>query len=100
MAKYEYNRYKIIIDPESKKTQGFLCGDVVRRQYLDTPKLIYSLMIVLEVGVDLINDKESHYFIGALLEGDEPKKGDLGVFWQALQGDSSCFGRWCVIRNL
>ena len=77
MAKYEYNRYKIIIDPESKKTQGLRIGDVVRRQYFDTPNLIYSLMVVLETGVDIIGDKESHYFVGALLEGDVPKSGEL-----------------------
>ena len=77
MAKYEYSKYKIIIDPESKKVQGLRVGDVVRRQYFDNPNLIYSLMVVLEVGTDSINGKDSHYFIGALLEGDEPKTGEL-----------------------
>lgn len=77
MSIYSYNKYKIIIDPESKKTQGLHIGDVVRRQYFDRPNLIYSLMVVLDIGVDLINGKESYYFIGALLEGDEPENGQL-----------------------
>lgn len=77
MAKYEYNKYKIIIDPESKKIQGLRVGDVVRRQYKDSQHLVYSLMVVLEIGPDLINGKESHYFVGALLEGDAPKNGEL-----------------------
>ena len=77
MAKYKYNRYKIIIDPESFSIQGLRVGDVVRRQYKDSQHLIYSLMVVLEIGTDLINGKESHYFVGALLEGDAPKSGEL-----------------------
>ena len=58
MAKYEYSKYKIIIDPESKKVQGLRVGDVVRRQYFDKPNLIYSLMLVLEVGTYNINGKD------------------------------------------
>ena len=77
MALNRYSRYKIIIDPESKKTQGLRIGDVVRREYFDTPNLIYSLMVVLDEGVDIIGDKESHYFIGALLEGNKPVNGEL-----------------------
>ena len=77
MAINRYSRYKIAIDPESKKIQGLRVGDVVRRQYFDTPNLIYSLMVVTETGTDIISGKESHYFIGALLEGDEPKSGEL-----------------------
>lgn len=77
MSKYNYPRFKIIIDPDSKKTQGLRTGDVVRRQYFDNPNLIYSLMIVLDTGTDIIRDKESHYFIGGLIEGDEPKQGEL-----------------------
>ncbi len=77
MAKYEYSKYKIIIDPESKKTQGLRVGDVVRRQYFDNPNLIYSLMVVLDAGIDTIGGQESHYFIGALLEGDAPQNGEL-----------------------
>lgn len=77
MSKYNYPQFKIIIDPDSKKTQGLRTGDIVRRQYFDNPNLIYSLMIVLNTGIDIINDKESHYFIGGLVEGDEPKKGEL-----------------------
>ena len=77
MAVNRYSRYKIAIDPESKKVQGLRVGDVVRRHYFDTPNLIYSLMVVTETGTDIIAGKESHYFIGALLEGDEPKSGEL-----------------------
>ena len=77
MSVYHYSKYKILIDPESKKTQGLQVGDVVRRQYFDTPNLIYSLMVVLETGSEIIREKESHYFIGALIEGDEPKNGEL-----------------------
>ena len=77
MAKYKYSRYKIIIDPESKKIQGLCVGDVVRRQYKDSQHLIYSLMVVLEIGIDIINGKESRYFAGALLEGDAPANGEL-----------------------
>lgn len=77
MAIYNYPKYKILIDPESKKTQGLKVGDIARRQYFDYPNLIYSLMIVLETGVDIIGEKESHYFIGALIEGDEPKTGEI-----------------------
>lgn len=77
MALFIYSKYKIQIDPESKKIQGLRVGDVVRRQYFDTPNLIYSLMVVTETGTDIIAGKESHYFIGALLEGDEPKNGEL-----------------------
>lgn len=77
MATNKYSKYKIAIDPDSKKVQGLRVGDVVRRQYFDTPNLIYSLMVVIETGVDIIAGKESHYFIGALLEGDEPRSGEL-----------------------
>lgn len=77
MALFKYSQYKIIIDPESKKTQGLRVGDVVRRQYRDGNNLIYSLMIVLENGTDVINGEESHYFTGALVEGDAPQNGEL-----------------------
>lgn len=77
MAIFHYNKYKILIDPDSKKSQGLQVGDVVRRQYTDQPNLIYSLMVVLDTGIDLIGGKESHYFVGALLEGEEPRNGQL-----------------------
>ena len=77
MSKYNYATYKIIIAPDSHKTQGLQVGDVVRRQYRDANQLIYSLMIVLETGTDIISSKESHYFIGALVEGDVPQNGEL-----------------------
>lgn len=77
MATFRYDRYKIRISPDSKKTQGLKVGDIVRRQYFDNPNLIYSLMIVLETGIEIIGEKESAYFIGALIEGDEPVNGEL-----------------------
>ena len=77
MSVYKYSKYKILIDPESKKTQGLQVGDVVRRHYFDNPNQIYSLMIVLETGSEIVREKESHYFIGALIEGDEPRQGEL-----------------------
>ena len=57
MSLYKYTRYKVLLDPESHKTQGLQEGDVVRRQYLDGKNLIYSLMIVLQTGIDIILDK-------------------------------------------
>jgi hypothetical protein len=77
MALNPYSKYKIRIKPDSKKTQGLRTGDVVRRQYFDASKPVYSLMIVLETGIDVIGENESAYFIGALIEGDEPKNGEL-----------------------
>lgn len=82
MSRFNYDKYKILIDPESKKVQGLQTGDVVRRQYFDGQNLIYSLMIVLQTGVDTLIEKDgkelrSPYFIGALIEGDEPQSGEL-----------------------
>ena len=77
MAVYNYSKYKIRIDSDSQKTQGLQVGDVVRRQYAERNQSIYSLMVVLETGIDAIDGKESPYFIGALLDGDEPKSGEL-----------------------
>ncbi len=77
MAVYNYSKYKIRIDSDSQKTQGLQVGDVVRRQYVERYQSIYSLMVVVETGVDVIDGKESPYFIGALLDGDEPKSGEL-----------------------
>lgn len=77
MSVYRYSKYKIRIDADSKKTQGLHVGDVVRRQYAERNSSIYSLMAVLETGVDIIGEKESPYFIGALLDGDEPQSGEL-----------------------
>lgn len=82
MSVVNYSKYKVVIDPKSKKTQGLSVGDVVRRQYFDYPNLIYSLMLVLETGVDVYTNSEgkeerSSYFIGGLLDGDEPSNGQL-----------------------
>lgn len=77
MSLINYSKYKISIDPGSKKIQGLQPGDIVRRQYFDGKNLIYTLMAVLETGTDDViddnkNKAESPYFIGALLDGDIP----------------------------
>ena len=77
MAVYNYSKYKIRIDSDSQKTQGLQVGDVVRRQYAERNQSIYTLMVVVETGIDAIDGKESPYFIGALLDGDEPMSGEL-----------------------
>ncbi len=77
MAKVDYPKYKILIDPDSKKVQGLKVGDVVRREYYDAPNLIYSLMVVLKTGTEMVGGADSAYFIGALVEGDEPLAGQL-----------------------
>lgn len=82
MALSRYSQYKIIIAPDSKKRQGLRTGDVVRRQYTDGEITRYSLMVVLDTGTDIVagpdgRDLNSPYFIGALLEGDEPRDGEL-----------------------
>lgn len=77
MAVYHYSKYKIRIDSDSRKTQGLQVGDVVRRQYVERDRSIYSLMVVVETGIDAIDGKESPYFTGALLDGDEPQTGEL-----------------------
>lgn len=82
MALNEYSRFKIRIDPCSKKRQGLHTGDVVRRQYVDGAQTFYSLMVVLVTGEDSVllpdgKKASSPYFIGALIEGDEPRDGEL-----------------------
>lgn len=77
MATFNYQKFKILLDPTSKKKQGLNIGDVVRRQYFDNPTLIYSLMIVTDIGVDVIGENETPYFVGALIEGSAPKNGEL-----------------------
>ena len=82
MALNEYSRFKIRIDPGSKKRQGLHTGDVVRRQYVDGAQTFYSLMVVLATGEDSVllpdgKEASSPYFIGALIEGDEPRDGEL-----------------------
>lgn len=82
MAINQYPKYKISINPDSKKLQTLQPGDIVRRQYVDGLNTIYTLMTVLETGEDeIINDKgvivKSPFFIGALLEGDIPNSQQL-----------------------
>lgn len=85
MAVFQYRKFKISIHEDSKKTQGLHVGDIVRRQYFDSPNLIYTLMCVLETGADEITVQENgqstkknrNWFIGALLEGDEPRENEV-----------------------
>ena len=82
MAVYNYKKYKISLNHDSKKVQGLKTGDIVRRQYFDGKNVIYSLMCVLDYGTDVRLDEygkqlEIPYFIGALLEGDEPKQDEI-----------------------
>lgn len=79
-----YRKYKISLNADSKKVQGLQVGDIVRRQYFDggSKQSVYSLMCVLAIGSDRErNDagilETRPYFIGALLEGDEPKSNEL-----------------------
>lgn len=77
MSVYNYPTYKIRIDPDSGKSMGLRTGDVVRRRYAERHRTVYSLMAVLETGVEYIGEKDAPYFIGALLDGDEPRSGEL-----------------------
>lgn len=82
MALISKTKYKISIDPKSKNTQGLQVGDIVRRQYSDSGNTIYSLMAVVGTGTDTVLDENNeevsrHYFVGVLLDGDEPKNGEL-----------------------
>lgn len=74
MSVFNYKKFKIALRSDTKKTQGLRVGDIVRRQYFDGTGTIYSLMLVLEIGTD---QQEQSYFIGALLEGDEPQQDEL-----------------------
>lgn len=85
MAVYRYRKFKISISEDSKKVQGLRVGDIVRRQYFDSPNLIYTLMCVLAVGVDkikvedngVIKEKSRSWFVGALLEGEVPSSNEV-----------------------
>lgn len=106
-------KFRISIKPESAKgqpdgnggkTQGLRTGDIVRRQYFDGHNVIYSLMCVVDYGVDKIDveeaivdsngnyellsqdpieykthivEKQQPWFTGVLLEGDAPLPGEV-----------------------
>lgn len=97
-------RFKISLSPDSakgqldkngNKTQGLEVGDIVRRQYYDGTNEIYSLLCVLETGVDHVQiekpvldvagnivtfanePSDQHWFIGELLDGSAPTSGEL-----------------------
>lgn len=96
------DKYQILIAPDSNKVQGLRTGDIVRRQYFDGTDAIYSLMCVVATGTAKKNyteaqydvngqpvfdeegkivtrdiERDTPYFIGALLEGNAPKKHEL-----------------------
>lgn len=77
MSVFRYPTYKIRIAPDSQKIQGLQAGDIIRRQYAERERTVYSLMCVTETGTELVGDKDAPYFIGALLDGDEPQGGEL-----------------------
>lgn len=82
MSFYDYSKFKVRIAPDSGKRQGLAVGDIVRRDYTDKERMRYSLMAVLETGADIVEGPDgkelsSPYFVGALLEGDEPREGEL-----------------------
>lgn len=82
------NSYQEYADPQiNVKEQGLRVGDIVRRQYYDGKNNIYTLLAVLEIGVDDIKETSADgsevivgkqpWFIGTLLEGQEPKSGEI-----------------------
>ena len=92
MSVFRYSKYKVRINPDSQKTQGLHVGDIVRRQYAGRERAVYSLMCVTETGTELVGDKEAPYFIGALLDGDEPQSGELLDF---VRRRGSCNTKCC-----
>lgn len=83
MSIYSYKKYQILLNADSKKTQGLRTGDIVRRQYFDGTNVIYSLMCVVDYGTERAKNpitglyEERAYFIGALLEGDAPQTNEI-----------------------
>lgn len=77
MAFKQCKQFKVRVSPDSRKYQGLHVGDVVQRKYVDLGHDVYSLLCVQETGVDVIQGKESPYFIGRLLYGNPPQMGEL-----------------------
>lgn len=77
MSVFRYSKYKIRINPDSDKTQGLQTGDIALRQYAGRDRSVYTLIAVLETGMEMIAGKDTPYFVGALLDGDEPQSGEL-----------------------
>lgn len=80
MAINDYKRYKI--RTERLSGQGLREGDLVRRQYSDGQKTVRTVMAVLATGTESIADTEgmlhdAPYFVGALLDGNAPRSGEL-----------------------
>ena len=57
MSVFRYPTYKIRIAPDSQKTQGLQAGDIIRRQYAERERTVYSLMCVTETGTELVGVK-------------------------------------------
>lgn len=80
---------KGVSDGNRGKTQGLKTGDIVCRQYFNGVRTVYSLLCVLDYGIDEVTveeiaddgqapqTKQSPWFIGALLDGDAPMAGEL-----------------------
>lgn len=83
MSVFNYRKFKVLLDADTKKTQGLRTGDIVRRQYFDGYNVIYSLMCVIEYGTEETVDADTNetvtrkYFIGALLEGTAPETNQI-----------------------
>ena len=76
MSVFRYPTYKIRIAPDSQKIQGLQAGDIIRRQYAERERTVYSLMCVTETGTELVGDRDAPYFVGALLN-ETPQGGEL-----------------------
>lgn len=77
MSVFNYKKYRILLNADTKKIQGLRTGDIVRRQYYDGNNSIYSLMCVLGYGEANVDGKAQSYFDGALLEGNHPQTSEL-----------------------
>lgn len=69
MANVSLSRFEIAMGAESSKIQGLRVGDVVMRKYYDNTTQFYSLLLVERIGN---TPTKGDYFIGKLLDGDEP----------------------------
>ena len=63
--------------PRLAENTGAACRGYRPQTICRAERAVYSLMCVTETGTELVGDKEAPYFIGALLDGDEPQSGEL-----------------------
>ena len=57
MAVINYRKFKVLIDADSPKEQGLRTGDIVRRLYFNGNNVIYTLMCVLDYGIDEVTEE-------------------------------------------